>query len=53
MFRKLIPLAVLIVLVLGCKKKGEEAGDGGGDGKTDSDPNATYTLKFRDEAVCV
>lgn len=48
MFRKMIPLAVAIVLVLGCKKK-EETGGGGGDGGTDSDPNATYTLKFRGE----
>jgi hypothetical protein len=46
MFRKLIPLAVAIVLVLGCGKKPKDGGDGGGD-KTDSDPNASYTMKLR------
>ncbi len=46
MFRKMIPLAVAVVLLIGCKKKPEEAG--GGDGKTDSDPAATYTIKIRD-----
>ena len=49
MFRKLIPLAVLIVLFLGCKKKTADTEGGAGDGKTDSDPSATFTLKFRDE----
>ena len=37
MFRKMIPLAVAITLALGCSKK-----------KDEGDPNATYTLKFRD-----
>lgn len=45
MFRKMIPLAVALVLVIGCKKKGETGGDGGDPG----DPNATYTLKVREE----
>lgn len=45
MFRKMIPLAVAVVLVIGCKKKGETGGDGGDPG----DPNATYTLKVREE----
>jgi hypothetical protein len=47
MFRKLVPLAVAIVLVLGCGKKKDEGS--GGEGGTDGDPNATYTLKFRGE----
>ncbi len=46
MFRKLIPLAVAVVVVIGCKKKAVETAD---DGKVDSDPNATYTIKIRDE----
>lgn len=46
MARRLLPLAVAIALVLGCKKKPPE---GGGDGAP-SDPNATYTLKIRPAA---
>jgi hypothetical protein len=53
MFRKMIPLAVAIVLVVGCKKKEEEGGGGGGggaqDGKIDSDPNTSYTIRLREE----
>ena len=52
MFRKMIPLAVALVLVIGCKKKAEDGGGGGGgggDGKIDSDPNAAFTIKLRDE----
>ena len=49
MFRKLIPLAVLVVLILGCKKETADTEGGAGDGSTDSDPSATFTLKFRDE----
>ncbi len=64
MFRKMIPLAVAIVLVVGCKKKTEDTGGGGGavaggtpgGGGTavggvgiDSDPSAAYTIKIRAE----
>jgi len=41
MFRRLIPLVVGIVVVVGCKKKDNSSGDGG-------DPNATYTIKIRE-----
>src|SRR5687768_14583331 len=51
MYRKLVPLAVAIVLASGCgkKPKDDESGGGGagGDNKVDSDPNASYTLKLR------
>lgn len=49
MARKLLPLAVAIALVLGCKKKpstevgGDAPAPGGG-----GDPTATYTIKIRD-----
>ncbi len=42
MFRRLVPLAVAIVILVGCKKKATDTADGG-------DPNATYTLKVREE----
>lgn len=45
MYRRLIPLAIAIVLVIGCKKKRVEDPEG----KLDSDPDATFTLKIRDE----
>lgn len=48
MFRKLLPLAAAVVLVLGCSKKKDEGGGGGGDGGVDSDPNATFTIKIRE-----
>ena len=49
MIRRLIPLVVAIVLVVGCKKKpGDSDGGPADDGKVDSDPNATYTIKLRD-----
>src|SRR6478735_8160581 len=42
MFRRMIPLAVAIVLVVGCKKKTPSTDNDGGD------PNATYTIKLRE-----
>lgn len=45
MVRRLLPLAVAIVLLLGCKKKPVEGDVPGG-----GDPNATYTLKIRPAA---
>jgi len=44
-FRRLIPLAVAIVLVIGCKKTEDTGGTGGESG----DPNATYTINIREE----
>jgi hypothetical protein len=49
MFRRMIPLAVAVVLVLGCKKKDEGGSGGGGGGSESGDPSATYTLKVREE----
>jgi hypothetical protein len=44
MYRRLVPLAVLVAAVLGCAKK--ETGGGGGDPSA-GDPNATYAIKIR------
>jgi hypothetical protein len=49
MFRRLIPLVVALGLVVGCEKRSDQNSSGGGDGKIDSDPNAAYTLKLREE----
>src|SRR5438874_2556159 len=49
MFRRMIPLAVAIVLVVGCSKKKDEGGGGGGGDSGSGDPNATYVLKVREE----
>jgi hypothetical protein len=49
MFRRLIPLAVAVVLVLGCKKKTEDTGAGGDGAVVPSDPGAAYTIKVREE----
>lgn len=43
MFRRMIPLAVAILLVLGCKKKPTNTDPDGGD------LNATYTIKIREQ----
>lgn len=45
MFRRMVPLTVAVVLVVGCGKK--PADSGGDDAGEPSDPNATYTLTFR------
>lgn len=48
MIRKLIPLAIAIILVVGCSKKKSE--DGGGDAPGGgSDSGAAYTIKLREE----
>jgi hypothetical protein len=44
MIRRMIPLVVAIVLVVGCKKNTSTTGPEGG-----GDPNATYTIKLREE----
>lgn len=49
MFRKLLPLAVLVVLVLGCKKKTADTGSDGGTGGGEPAPSGTaYTIKVRE-----
>lgn len=46
MFSRLIPLAVAIVLVVGCKKKSAETSAEGGEDV--GNPNAIYTIKIRE-----
>lgn len=45
MIRRMIPLVVAIVLVVGCKKSGTTTAPAGEEGG--GDPNATYTIKVR------
>ncbi len=54
MYRRSVPILILAAALLGCSEKtdsptggGEEPGGPGGE---PSDPNATYTLKFREAA---
>jgi hypothetical protein len=47
MIRRMIPLVVAIVLVVGCKKSGTTTAPTGEEGG--GDPNATYTIKIREE----
>lgn len=53
MYRRMVPLAVLIALALGCggstKTDGGGSGSGGESGGPGGDPNKTYTIKFREK----
>lgn len=51
MLRRMVPLVIAIVLVLGCKKKAEDGAGTANDGTVDSDPGASYTIKIREEQV--
>lgn len=49
MFRRMIPLAIALAVIVGCgKKKGDDDTGGGNDGKVDSDPSTAFTIKIRD-----
>jgi hypothetical protein len=48
MFWRLIPLGLLVAILFGCSSKNPPPAEGGNDPTEKADPNATYTIKFRE-----
>src|SRR5262245_49212374 len=47
--RRLVPLAVLVAVVIGCAKKKDDDSGVGGDGGDPTPTGPAYTIKLRDE----
>ncbi|MCE9531582.1 MAG: hypothetical protein K8T89_10740 [Planctomycetes bacterium] len=48
MFRRLLPLVILTAIAFGCSKKNAPVLESGKGSTEQSDPNAAYTIKFRE-----